>query len=268
MSEQTTGPEARPERAQTWSAAGYDTNARFVSEYGVEILNWLAPQPRERILDLGCGDGALSQKIVEAGADLVGADTSADLLRAARERGIDARHIDGEALPFEREFDAVFSNAALHWMRDADAVISGVQRALKPGGRFVAEFGGHGNVAACVTAMRAAADKFNGDAALAGPWFFPTPEEYQARLEDAGFAVDRTVLVARPTPLPTGMEGWLMTFRPPFFAQFGEKQDEVIAWVTDLLEPVLRASDGQWFADYMRLRVAATLQQSGRNASS
>jgi len=268
MSEQTTGPEARPERAQTWSAAGYDTNARFVSEYGVEILNWLAPQPRERILDLGCGDGALSQKIVEAGADLVGADTSADLLRAARERGIDARHIDGEALPFEREFDAVFSNAALHWMRDADAVISGVQRALKPGGRFVAEFGGHGNVAACVTAMRAAADKFNGDAALAGPWFFPTPEEYQARLEDAGFAVDRTALVARPTPLPTGMEGWLMTFRPPFFAQFGEKQDEVIAWVTDLLEPVLRASDGQWFADYMRLRVAATLQQSGRNASS
>jgi len=268
MSEQTTGPEARPERAQTWSAAGYDTNARFVSEYGVEILNWLAPQPRERILDLGCGDGALSQKIVEAGADLVGADTSAELLRAARERGIDARHIDGEALPFEREFDAVFSNAALHWMRDADAVISGVQRALKPGGRFVAEFGGHGNVAACVTAMRAAADKFNGDAALAGPWFFPTPEEYQARLEDAGFAVDRTALVARPTPLPTGMEGWLMTFRPPFFAQFGEKQDEVIAWVTDLLEPVLRASDGQWFADYMRLRVAATLQQSGRNASS
>jgi len=268
MSEQTTGPEARPERAQTWSAAGYDTNARFVSEYGVEILNWLAPQPRERILDLGCGDGALSQKIVEAGADLVGADTSADLLRAARERGIDARHIDGEALPFEREFDAVFSNAALHWMRDADAVISGVQRALKPGGRFVAEFGGHRNVAACVTAMRAAADKFNGDAALAGPWFFPTPEEYQARLEDAGFAVDRTALVARPTPLPTGMEGWLMTFRPPFFAQFGEKQDEVIAWVTDLLEPVLRASDGQWFADYMRLRVAATLQQSGRNASS
>jgi len=205
---------------------------------------------------------------VEAGADLVGADTSADLLRAARERGIDARHIDGEALPFEREFDAVFSNAALHWMRDADTVISGVQRALKPGGRFVAEFGGHGNVAACVTAMRAAADKFNGDAALAGPWFFPTPEEYQARLEDAGFAVDRTALVARPTPLPTGMEGWLMTFRPPFFAQFGEKQDEVIAWVTDLLEPVLRASDGQWFADYMRLRVAATLQQSGRNASS
>ncbi len=250
----------RPERAQTWSAAGYDAHARFVSEYGLEILNWLAPRPGERILDLGCGDGVLSQKIVEAGAEVVGADNSEDLLRAAHERGIDARNIDGEALPFDREFDAVFSNAALHWMRNADAVIDGVRRALKPGGRFVAEFGGHGNVAACITAMRAAADKFGGDAALAGPWFFPTPEAYRERLEVAGFTVERIELIARPTPLPTGMEGWLMTFRPPFFAQFGSRQNEVLAWVTDLLEPVLRASDGQWFADYMRLRVAATRQ--------
>ena len=260
MSEQTTGPDSRPERAQTWSASGYDANARFVSAYGVEILTWLAPQPGERILDLGCGDGVLSEKIIEAGAVVIGADTSTDLLRAAREHGIDARHIDGEALPFDREFDAVFSNAALHWMRNAGAVIDGVWRALKPGGRFVAEFGGHGNVAACVTAMRAAADKFGGDPALAGPWFFPTPEEYTSRLEDAGFEVERTTLVARPTPLPTGMEGWLMTFRPPFFAQFGDKQDDVLQWVTELLEPVLRARDGQWFADYMRLRVAATRQ--------
>jgi len=259
MSEHTTSVAARPERAQTWSATGYAANARFVSEYGVEILGWLNPQPGERILDLGCGDGALSTRIAETGAQVVGVDTSEDLLRAARDRGIDARFMDGEALSFDAEFDAVFSNAALHWMRDADAVIAGVKRALKPGGRFVAEFGGHGNVAACVTAMRAAADKFGGDAALAGPWFFPTPEEYRARLEQAGFRVERTALVARPTPLPTGMEGWLMTFRPPFFAQFGARKDEVIAYVTGLLEPVLRARDGQWFADYMRLRVAASL---------
>jgi len=259
MSEPGATGDVRPERAQTWSAAGYDANARFVSEYGAEILEWLAPQPGERILDLGCGDGALSMRIMEAGARVVGVDTSEDLLRAARERGIDARFMDGEALTFDGEFDAVFSNAALHWMRDADAVISGVKRALKPGGRFVAEFGGHGNVAACVTAMRAAADKFGGDAALAGPWFFPTLTEYCARLERAGFTVERTALVARPTPLPTGMEGWLMTFRPPFFAQFGPRKDEVIAYVTGLLEPVLRARDGQWFADYMRLRSAATL---------
>ncbi len=164
-------------------------------------------------------------------------------------------------MTFDQEFDAVFSNAALHWMRDAGAVVEGVKRALKPGGRFVAEFGGHGNVAACVTAMRAAADKFGGNAALAGPWFFPTPEAYQRRLENAGFTVERIELVARPTPLPTGMEGWLMTFRPPFFAQFGDRKDEVISWVTALLEPVLRTDDGQWFADYMRLRVAAVRAQ-------
>jgi len=254
----TRGP-SRPERAQTWTAHGYDANARFVSEYGVEILSWLAPRAGERILDLGCGDGALSQRILEAGAEVVGVDTSDDLLAAARRGGIDARHIDGEKLPFEREFDAVFSNAALHWMRRAEDVIDGVRRALKPGGRFVAEFGGHGNVAACVTAMRAAADKFGGDPALAGPWFFPTPDAYRARLERAGFSVERAELFARPTPLPTGMEGWLMTFRPPFFEQFGPEKDKVIAYVTELLAPVLRTSEGQWFADYMRLRVAAAL---------
>jgi len=258
MSEQGATPTSRPERAQTWSAAGYDANARFVSEYGAEILGWLAPQAGERILDLGCGDGALSVQILEAGAHVLGVDTSTDLLRAARERGVDAREMDGQSLSFDGEFDAVFSNAALHWMPEADAVIAGVTRALKPGGRFVAEFGGHGNVSACVTAMRAAADKFGGDPALAGPWFFPTPAEYQARLERAGFAVNRIELVARPTPLPTGIEGWLLTFRAPFFAQFGERQSEVIAYVAGLLAPVLRASDGQWIADYVRLRVAAT----------
>jgi len=258
MSEQGATPTSRPERAQTWSAAGYDANARFVSEYGAEILGWLAPQAGERILDLGCGDGALSVQILEAGAHVLGVDTSTDLLRAARERGVDAREMDGQSLSFDGEFDAVFSNAALHWMPEADAVIAGVSRALKPGGRFVAEFGGHGNVSACVTAMRAAADKFGGDPALAGPWFFPTPAGYQARLERAGFAVNRIELVARPTPLPTGIEGWLLTFRAPFFAQFGERQSEVIAYVAGLLAPVLRASDGQWIADYVRLRVAAT----------
>ena len=259
MSEQGATPASRPELAQTWSAAGYDANARFVSQYGTEILGWLAPRAAERILDLGCGDGALSAQIMETGAQVVGVDTSTDLLRAARERGVDAREMDGEALSFDGEFDAVFSNAALHWMPGADAVIAGVKRALKPDGRLVAEFGGHGNVSACVTAMRAAADKFGGDPALAGPWFFPTPADYQARLERAGFAVNRIALVARPTPLPTGIEGWLLTFRAPFFAQFGERQNEVIAYVAGLLAPVLRAADGQWIADYVRLRVAATL---------
>src|ERR1700754_3940218 len=144
---------------QVWGAEKYDRNARFVSDLGSEVLNWLAPKPGERILDLGCGDGALTEKLVQAGASVLGADNSETLLGAARARGLDVRFIDGEKLAFEAEFDAVFSNAALHWMTRAEDVVKGVARALKQGGRFVAEFGGHGNIAAIVTALRATAIK-------------------------------------------------------------------------------------------------------------
>src|SRR5215471_14123103 len=121
---------------QSWNAAGYDKNARFVSDLGTEILAWLDPKPRERILDLGCGDGALTEKIAGAGAAVVGVDTSADFLSTARQRGLDVREMDGHALTFHAEFDAVFSNAALHWMTKPEAVLASIARALKPGGRF------------------------------------------------------------------------------------------------------------------------------------
>jgi SAM-dependent methyltransferase len=248
------------ELQQSWSAAGYDRNARFVSDLGEEILGWLAPKPDERILDLGCGDGALTQRIVEAGASVVGVDASAELLRAARERGLDAREMDGHALTFSREFDAVFSNAALHWMTKPEKVLRGVAAALKPGGRFVAEFGGHGNVAAIVTALRSAAQASGGDAALAHPWFFPTAAEYEALLTEAGFACRRIELIPRPTRLPTGIEGWLLTFRKPFFDQFPQPEREAaLQHAIDLLRPSLCDITGAWTADYVRLRVAATL---------
>ncbi|MBM3520657.1 MAG: class I SAM-dependent methyltransferase, partial [Alphaproteobacteria bacterium] len=150
---------------QDWSAGTYARHARFVSDLAEGVVSWLAPQPGERILDLGCGDGALTEKLCHSGASLVGVDSSADLLAAAKARGLDARLMDGERLTFDSEFDAVFSNAALHWMKAADKVAEGVSRALKPGGRFVAEFGGHGNVAAIVTAMLAVARHRGGDGA-------------------------------------------------------------------------------------------------------
>jgi trans-aconitate methyltransferase len=251
-------PDPQPERTQLWRADTYSTHARFVSDHGALILDWLAAQPGERVLDLGCGDGALSATMAAGGASVLGVDISEDLLRAARGRGVDARFMDGEALSFDAEFDAVFSNAALHWMTRADQVIAGVWRALMPGGRFVAEFGGHGNVAAIVTAMRAAAERFGGDAALAGPWFNPLPEAYRARLERAGFDVRRLELVARPTHLPSGLEGWLLTFRPAFFAQFtAEQQPAVFDYIAALLRPVLMSEDGRWMADYVRLRFVA-----------
>ncbi len=242
---------------QRWNAETYAANARFVADLAGEALAWLDPQPGESILDLGCGDGALTARLAEAGARVVGVDVSESLLAAARSRELDVRVMDGQRLTFEAEFDAVFSNAALHWMRDAPAVIAGVRRALKPGGRFVAEFGGHGNVAAIVTAMRATAMRRGGDPDLAGPWFFPTPEVYADMLEREGFTVRRIGLYPRPTPLRTGMREWLKVFRLPFFEQFGGEREAVLSEVVTLLEPCLCDARGHWTADYVRLRVEA-----------
>jgi SAM-dependent methyltransferase len=244
---------------QVWGAEKYDRNARFVSDLGSEVLNWLGPRPGERILDLGCGDGALTEKLVQAGANVVGADNSEALLAAARARGLDVRFVDGQALDFGPEFDAVFSNAALHWMTRAEDVVKGVARALKPGGRFVAEFGGHGNIAAIVTALRATALKHGRDPALAAGWFYPTPAEYRALLEANGFAVEKIGLFPRPTPLPTGMRGWLSTFRESFFEQWpAEARDQVVDEIEALLAPALCDRSGNWTADYVRLRVHAS----------
>ncbi len=249
--------EAEAARRQSWSAGTYETHARFVSDLAGPVLEWLAPKPGERILDLGCGDGLLTAELARCGAIVTGVDVSEELLTAARARRLDIRRMDGEALQFGAEFDAVFSNAALHWMTDAGAVVSGVRRALKPGGRFVAEFGGHGNVAAIVTAMRATAMRRGGDVSLAGPWFFPSVDVYSDMLLQHGFEVRRIGLFPRPTPLKTGMGAWLMLFRKPFFAQFGSEAEAVIAEVEDLLRPALCDGRGNWTADYVRLRVEA-----------
>ncbi|MEQ9199590.1 MAG: methyltransferase domain-containing protein, partial [Rhodospirillales bacterium] len=218
----------------------------------------LDPKPGERILDLGCGDGALTAQIAAAGALVVGVDASAELLQAARARGLDVRQMDGQALGFDAEFDGLLTNAALHWMPDATAVIAGMARALKPGGRLVGEFGGHGNVAAIITALLASLRAEGIDGAMSHPWFFPTPAQYAGMLEEAGFTVDQIALIPRPTPLPTGIEGWLATFGNPFVE--GLAQDvarRVLANAVALLEPSLRDHQGNWTADYVRIRFTA-----------
>ena len=245
---------------QEWNSSRYAENARFVSDLGQAVLDLLNPQPGERILDLGCGDGALTEKIAASGAQVVGADASADMVAATQKRGLDARVMDAYGLSFHSEFDAVFSNAALHWMkRDPDAVIQGVRRALKPGGRFAAEMGGHGCVAAVTVALCATLDKFAiADPASLIPWYFPTPGDYRARLERAGFRVESIALIPRPTPLPTGMRGWLETFAIPFTKSVApEKRNAFLDEVTERLRPVLCDEKGQWTADYMRLRFLA-----------
>src|SRR5437773_2782904 len=175
--------------SQTWDPERYARNARVVSDLGAPVVELLAPRPGERILDLGCGDGALTQRLVAIGCDVVGVDGSAAQVAAARTRGLECRVMDGEQLAFDAAFDAVFSNAALHWMKRADDVIAGVWRALRPGGRFVGECGGHGCVATIVRALERSLAERNIDARALNPWYFPTIEDYGGRLRARGFVV-------------------------------------------------------------------------------
>jgi trans-aconitate methyltransferase len=245
---------------QVWSAQDYAANARFVADLAGEAVALLAPSAGERILDLGCGDGALTLELCKSGASVVGVDTAPDLIAAARERGLDVRLQDGAALRFEREFDAVFSNAALHWMKDPSAVIAGVARALVPHGRFVGEFGGHGNVAAIVVALHAVLGRRGIDGTALTPWYFPTASAYRRLLEAGGFAVEAIALHTRPTVLPTDMSGWLRTFANPFFAPLDDAgRAAALEEMLALLQPVLCDDAGRWTADYVRLRFAARL---------
>jgi trans-aconitate methyltransferase len=250
-------PSSDKARAQTWSPETYDEHARFVSDLAGEVLNWLAPRSGERILDLGCGDGVLTEQLKNRGCRVIGVDASPGMIAAARARGLDARLVDAHELTFDGEFDAVFSNAALHWMVKPGKVLDGVIRALVPHGRFIAEFGGHGNVAAITTAMRAVAKNRGGDQELAGPWFFPSVDDYRRLLEQKGFIVKRIGLFPRPTLLKTGMKSWLKLFRKPFFEQFGEAMDAALEEAEALLRPSLCDAGGRWTADYVRLRVEA-----------
>ncbi len=249
---------SRNEPHQRWDPERYARNARFVADLGVAVLELLAPAPGERILDLGCGDGALTIKIRDCGARVIGVDSSREQIAAAVRLGLDARVADAEALDFKSEFDAVFSNAALHWMKRPDAAIAGVARALKPGGRFVGEMGGKGNVSAIRAALGKALLRRGIDPAPLDPWYFPDEAQYSAKLEAAGFAVRRMALLPRPTPLPTALGDWLDTFGESFLttlppAERGAVKREVEAETARQL----RRADGVWEADYVRLRFAA-----------
>jgi trans-aconitate methyltransferase len=248
---------------QTWNASRYAANAAFVPALGQPVLDLLQPKPGERILDLGCGDGVLTEKLVAIGAQVVGVDSSPNMIAAARQRGLDARMMDATGLTFDQEFDAVFSNAVLHWVKDdPDAAISSAYRALRSPGRFVGEMGGHGCVAAINVALIVGLEKRGiKNAASVTPWYFPTADDYTARLEHAGFVAESVQLIPRPTPLPTGMRAWLETFANPFCAKLPEDQrGDYLDEATEMLRPVLCDEKGRWTADYMRLRFLARKQ--------
>ena len=244
---------------QTWDPDHYARNARFVSDLGMPVVELLAPRSGERILDLGCGDGALTAKFLELGCSVVGVDASAAQVAGAVALGLDARVVDGHDLAFTGEFDAVFSNAALHWMkRDPDRVLANVFHALKPGGRFAAEMGGYLCVDTIVRGVYQCLDARGIDGRSLNPWYFPAVEEYSARLTAAGFAIESIQLFPRPTPLPTEITGWLGTFAQVFIAAVPEADRAgFIAEVVDVLRPRLCDESGAWTADYTRLRFLA-----------
>lgn len=249
------GPPAVPAAGQVWSAADYAANAGFVPALGADVLALLHPRPGERILDLGCGTGVLTARIAAAGAEVTGLEPDPDMAAAARARGLRVIERDAHDPIPDGPWDAVFSNAALHWMRDAPRVLANVFAALAPGGRFVAEQGGLGNVAAVVTALNAARAT-RGLAGLA-PWDFPSPGRARRRLEAAGFLVEHFGLHPRPTPLPTGMAGWLVTFAAPFTRDLAAADRPALLAEAEGLLGALHDPEEGWVADYVRLRFVA-----------
>lgn len=245
-----------------WNASLYDQKHDFVSKFGGSLVEVLAPKEGERILDVGCGTGDLAFEIDSQGATVVGTDASEEMILAAKQKYpmIEFSTQDAAAMHFANEFDAVFSNAALHWMKQQDKVIQNIYSALKPNGRFVAEMGGHGNISSIVGALKQSMEALNypyNEEFF--PWYFPTIEEYQTLLENAGFTVETIYLYERPTPLQgeDGLRNWLKMFSFNILQQLtDDEKDQVYAKCEALLKPNYY-NDNKWIADYWRLRFVA-----------
>ena len=249
--------------ASRWSAADYARNAGFVPALGAAALTLLDPQPGELVIDIGCGDGALTQQIANAGARVIGLDASAEMVEAARARQVDAYLADAQALDLQAQrarfgcFDAAFSNAALHWMLDPGAVARGVHGLLRDGGRFVGEMGGAGNLALLRAGLRDELNERGYAPPAEDPSWYPDVDAFTAVYTAAGFAGIEAQLIGRPTPLPTGIAGWVLTFRAGWLAEVGVPVDElpdIAIAVEHRLQPQLGQEDGSTTADYVRLR--------------
>jgi len=241
-----------------WDAERYEGKHSYVWQFGAGLMDVLAPREGERILDVGCGTGQLTAEIASRGAQVVGLDSSTNMLGQARQNypGQEFVLADATSFRFPEPFDAVFSNAALHWVKDAEAAVESAALALRPGGRFVAEFGGKGNIASIMSALSAV---FGAEADHRCPWFFPSIGEYAALLERHRLEVPEARLFDRPTPVENedGMENWLQMFCGRYFEGLSpERTQEKIREIVAILRPELYR-DGIWTVDYRRLRVVA-----------
>lgn len=243
-----------------WDTQRYLDRHRFIIERGQALVDLLDPRPGERVLDLGCGTGDIAATIAERGAGVVGVDSSPAMIASARERfpALDYRVVDAAELPFEAEFDAVFSHAVLHWVKRAEDAARGIARALKPGGRFVAEFGGHRNCAALEAAFAQALRQVAGRE-YQSPCYFPRLSDYTALLEQHGLGMRAAWQFDLPTPLmgADGLRQWVYQFLPLQLDGLDAAESEAVLTATEAtLRPAIW-NDGAWWADYRRLRVVA-----------
>jgi SAM-dependent methyltransferase len=245
-----------------WDAGLYDDRHSFVWKLAIGVLELLNAQPGERILDLGCGTGHLTAKIAETGAHAVGVDRSPEMIRQAKEKypSLKFEVMDAREIALDGNFDAVFSNATLHWIKEPERVIAGIEKALRPGGRFVAEFGGRGNTGQLLKAIGDAWQKLGIAGPVPQPWYYPTLAEYASALEQQGFEVTHATLFDRPTPLDDGTRGlrnWLNMFGGAFVAGLpAATRENLLAEIERELRPKL-FQDDHWVMDYRRLRVVA-----------
>ncbi len=245
----------------SWDAELYEAKHNFVWKLGEGVLDLLDPKPGERILDVGCGTGQLTRALVRRGAEAVGIDSSTDMIGQARQNFPEIRFVLGNAadMTFMEEFDGVFSNAALHWMMEAERVVERIAKALRRGGRFAAEFGGKGNIAHIMRAIHGVLAAYYDGNVPQTRTYFPSVAEYGTLLERHGIEVRLAQLFDRPTPLEgeNGMETWIRQFKWYYFEPLGrEKREKALAQVVEALRPALW--DGtRWSADYRRLRIVA-----------
>ncbi len=246
-----------------WDAALYDSRHSFVWKYAAELIELLAPRKGERILDVGCGTGHLAHQISLAGAEVIGLDHSPAMIEQARSHYPQLEFIlaDAASFQFAEPFDAVFSNAALHWVKPPDQAVNCIARALKPGGRFVAEFGGRGNLQSFHSALRRAREAIGCPVSPEQePWYFPTIGEYTSLLEQYGLQVRQASFFDRPTPLEDGENGlrnWMEMFGSVFMVGLSPaEQQRLFRSFAEQLRPTqFRA--GAWVADYTRIRIVA-----------